>query len=82
MKVLIRNCLTSKFLTANGTWSKQMGEAADFNQSLRAWEEIDRRKLSGIEIVLSFDAREEEMAIQVNGCQKLNHSEPAGPARS
>ena len=52
MPVLIQDFATGNFATANGRWTKQLRKAMQFSQVLRAWEEIDERRLSGVRIVL------------------------------
>jgi hypothetical protein len=52
MQVIIQHCRTGKFLEQNGEWTKDPELAQDFGQSLRAWEEVDRRRLSEVRILL------------------------------
>jgi hypothetical protein len=52
MRVLIQNCLTNKFLSPNHKWVNAADQAQNYEKTLRAWSEIDDRKLSGVRIVL------------------------------
>lgn len=52
MRVLIQNCLTNKFFSPKKTWVSDPEKAEDFEKTLRAWTEIDERKLSGVRIIL------------------------------
>ena len=54
MRVLIQNCLSEKFLSAKGTWISDVNKAQNFEKTLRAWTQIDERKLSGVRIVLKL----------------------------
>jgi hypothetical protein len=54
MRVLIQNCLNNKFYSARKTWVAEATRAEDFQKTLRAWAEIDDRKLSGVRIVLNM----------------------------
>jgi hypothetical protein len=54
VRVLIQNCLTNKFLSQNKLWTADISHAENFEKTLRAWAEIDERKLSGVRIVLNF----------------------------
>jgi hypothetical protein len=54
VRVLIQNCLTGKFLSPRKTWVADSDKAQNFEKTLRAWSEIDERKLSGVRIVLNL----------------------------
>jgi hypothetical protein len=54
MRVLIQNCLSGKFYSRKKTWVADPEKAEDFQKTLRAWTEIDERKLSGVRIVLKI----------------------------
>ena len=52
MRVVIQNCFTEEFLSADRTWTADVEKAANFEKTLRAWAEIDEHGLSGVRIVL------------------------------
>jgi hypothetical protein len=52
VRVLIQNCLTNKFFSSTKLWVTDPDQAENFEKTLRAWAEIDERKLSGVRIVL------------------------------
>lgn len=70
MRIFIRDCATAKLLAPNGKWTKNEKLALTFDQSLRAWEEIDRLALSGVQIVTRSGQEPREYSIPVAGCQR------------
>ena len=69
MRIFIRDCATEKLLAPNGKWTNNTRRALTFEQTLRAWEEIDRLGLSGVQIVMRSGHIPRESAIPVAGCQ-------------
>jgi hypothetical protein len=69
MRVLIQNCLSHKFLSPKKTWVSNPEEAEDFEKTLRAWTEIDERKLSGVRIVLNLGSGIPDVALASVGTE-------------
>jgi hypothetical protein len=55
MPILIQDFASGHYLSADGRWTKQISKALQFEQVLRAWDEIDERMLSGVRIVVCPD---------------------------
>lgn len=70
MRIFIRDCATEKLLAPNGKWTNNERRALTFEQTLRAWEEIDRLALSGVQILIRSDQKPHESSIPVLGCQR------------
>jgi hypothetical protein len=77
MRVLIQNCLTSKFFSPKKTWVSDPEKAEDFQKTLRAWSEIDERKLSGVRIVLNLGDGVPDVALANVGTEEAC-GEPSG----
>ena len=52
MSILIQHFASGLYLADDGRWTKTVGKALQFDQALRAWEEVDERNLSGVRIVM------------------------------
>lgn len=61
MPILIQDFATGNYLTPSGVWTNSIQKAIQFEQVLRAWEEIEERSLCGVRII---DHRAERAASQ------------------
>jgi hypothetical protein len=65
MPVFIQHSITGEYVAPQGCWTGNVQKAKAFDQVLRAWEEIEERRLSGIQIIIRSRDGTDEQTIQV-----------------
>jgi len=69
MRVLIQNCDTMQYFTAERGWTRSPEEATDFEGTMAATQAIRRCELRRAQIVLKFGRPEFDIVLQTGECK-------------
>ena len=76
MKIVAQNCLTKKYLTEQGRWTRAPAKAKVFASSWKAYEYCLLHRIPHAQIVLKFDSAEFDLRLPVSDTCKDQNKKP------